>query len=60
MRDIKFRGRNYDGMWMYGYFVPTPKHLRLNDYEYSVCAAPLCIEKFIEDVNFGPNCKMVG
>lgn len=25
MREIKFRGRNYDGIWMYGYLMPAPK-----------------------------------
>lgn len=24
-REIKFRGRNYDSTWMYGYLMPAPK-----------------------------------
>ena len=45
MREIKFRGRNYDGIWMYGYLIPTPKpQIHLNN-KHCVCACPQVMSK---------------
>lgn len=40
MREIKFRGRNYDGIWMYGYLIPTPKPQIHLGNKHCVCACP--------------------
>lgn len=40
MREIKFRGRNYDGIWMYGYLMPTPKPQIHLGNKHCVCACP--------------------
>ena len=40
MREIKFRGRNYDGIWMYGYLMPTPKPQIHLGNKHLVCACP--------------------
>lgn len=40
IREIKFRGRNYDGMWMYGYLMPTPKPTIHLDCDYSISVSP--------------------
>lgn len=45
MREIKFRGRNYDGIWMYGYLIPTPKPQIHLDNEHCVCECPQVISK---------------
>lgn len=39
MREIKFRGRNYYGLWMYGYLMPTPKPIIHLDNKYSICVS---------------------
>ena len=39
-REIKFRGRNYDGMWMYGYLMSTPKPTIHLDCDYSISVSP--------------------
>lgn len=39
-REIKFRGRNYDGMWMYGYLMLTPKPTIHLDCDYSISVSP--------------------
>lgn len=53
MREIKFRGRNYDGTWMYGYLMPTPKpqiHPN-NKYGISVCSQALTsVDKALYEV----------
>ena len=40
MREIKFRGRNYDGIWMYGYLMPTPRPQIHLGNKHCVCACP--------------------
>lgn len=40
MREIKFRGRNYDGIWMYGYLIPTPRPQIHLGNKHCVCACP--------------------
>ena len=45
MREIKFRGRNYDGIWMYGYLIPTPKPQIHLDNKHCVCACPQVMSK---------------
>lgn len=40
MREIKFRGKNYDGIWMYGYLIPTPKPQIHLGNKHIVCACP--------------------
>lgn len=40
MRKIKFRGRNYDGIWMYGYLMPTPRPQIHLGNKHCVCACP--------------------
>lgn len=39
MREIKFRGRNHYGLWMYGYLMPTPKPTIHLDNKYSICVS---------------------
>lgn len=39
MREIKFRGRNYCGLWMYGYLMPTPKPIIHLDDKFSICVS---------------------
>lgn len=46
MREIKFRGRNYDGLWMYGYLMPTLKPTIHLDNKYSVCVSTLGLMSF--------------
>ena len=45
MREIKFRGRNYDGIWMYGYLMPTPKPQIHLGNKHCVCACPQKMSK---------------
>lgn len=40
MREIKFRGKNYDGIWIYGYLTPTPKPQIHLGNKHSVCMCP--------------------
>ena len=39
-RVVKFRGRNYDGTWMYGYLMPTPKPQIHPNNKYSISVSP--------------------
>lgn len=43
-REIKFRGRNYDGMWMYGYLMPAPKPTIHLDCDYSISVSPSALK----------------
>ena len=45
MREIKYRGRNYDGIWMYGYLIPTPKPQIHLGNKHCVCACPQKMSK---------------
>ena len=45
MREIKFRGRNYDGIWMYGYLMPSPKPQIHLGNKHCVCACPQKMSK---------------
>ena len=38
-REIKFRGKNYDGMWMYGYLMPIKSHIHLY-CKYCISVSP--------------------
>lgn len=43
-REIKFRGRNYYGMWMYGYLMPAPKPTIHIDCDYSISVSPSALK----------------
>lgn len=43
-RKIKFRGRNYYGMWMYGYLMPAPKPTIHIDCDYSISVSPSALK----------------
>ena len=45
MREIKFRGRNYDGIWMYGYLMPSPKPQIHLGNKHCICACPQKMSK---------------
>lgn len=53
MREIKFRGRNYDGVWLYGYLMPTQKPQIYIGCKYSISASPkalISVDKEIYEV----------
>lgn len=43
MRTIKFRGKNYDGMWMYGYLMPIKSPIHL-DCKYGISVSPSALK----------------
>jgi len=43
MREIKFRGKNYDGMWMYGYLMPIKSPIHL-DCKYGISVSPSALK----------------
>lgn len=43
MRTIKFRGKNYDGMWMYGYLIPIKSPIHL-DCKYGISVSPSALK----------------
>ena len=53
-REIKFRGRNYDGIWMYGYLNPAPKPQIHPNCNHIISAAPHTIksvDRYIYEVD---------
>lgn len=53
-REIKFRGRNYDGIWMYGYLMPAPKPQIHPICNHIISAAPHTIksvDRYIYEVD---------
>jgi uncharacterized phage protein (TIGR01671 family) len=40
MREIKFRGKNYDGIWLYGYLMPAEKPVINKGCKYRISASP--------------------
>lgn len=42
-REIKFRGKNYDGMWMYGYLMPIKSPIHL-DCKYGISVSPSALK----------------
>jgi hypothetical protein len=46
MREIKFRGRNYGGVWLYGYLMPAEKPVINKDCRYRISVSPqACAQK---------------
>lgn len=50
MREIKFRGKNYDGIWMYGYLTPTPKPQIHLGNKYAVCMCPQKMSRVVMEL----------
>lgn len=40
MRKIKFRGKNYGGIWLYGYLMPAEKPVINKDCKYRISVSP--------------------
>lgn len=40
MRGIKFRGKNYDGIWLYGYLMPAEKPVINKGCKYRISVSP--------------------
>ena len=43
-REIKFRGRNYDGIWMFGYLMPAPRPQIHPSCKHIISAVPHTIK----------------
>ena len=43
-REIKFRGRSYDGIWMFGYLMPAPRPQIHPSCKHIISAAPHTIK----------------
>lgn len=40
MREIKFRGKNYGGIWLYGYLMPAEKPVINKGCKYRISVSP--------------------
>lgn len=40
MREIKFRGKNYGGIWLYGYLMPAKKPVINKGCKYRISVSP--------------------
>ena len=40
MREIKFRGKNYSGIWLYGYLMPAEKPVINKGCKYRISVSP--------------------
>ena len=43
-REIKFRGRSYDGIWMFGYLMPAPRPQIYPSCKHIISAVPHTIK----------------
>lgn len=49
-REIKFRGRNYEGIWMFGYLMPAPRPQIHPSCKHIISAVPHTIKSVDRDL----------